>query len=99
MRHPKAAPDLVDNVDAAKLLVEISDADVNCVNENGDTPLTLAIACKLDSITRYLITLPDIGLGEPQPGLPTPVALAMKHNRLDVASLIISTQVWFVYYA
>jgi ankyrin repeat protein len=92
MRHPRADPDLVDTVHCLKLLQQHG-ASINAVNDNGDTPVSFAIASSLDTILEFLLSDPDVHLGEPAPGCTTPAQLAQKLGRHDVASTIVTAQV------
>ncbi len=48
----------------ARLLVTMGHADVNAVNDNGDTPLTFTITAGLSNIVDYLlVSVPGIYLG------------------------------------
>lgn len=96
MRHPKAESHLVDSSEVARLLIDQGGADVNAINDNGDTAVSFAISCGLDTVLAYLLTLPGIRLGEPKPGALPPAALAQKLNKLDAATLILSTQVCYI---
>lgn len=93
MRHPKANKDDIDCPDAARMLIQLGNANVNAVNDNGDSALSFAIASGLDDVMRFLLTQPDIALGSTRPGVQTPAELAQKLGRIDAASLILHTQV------
>ncbi len=92
MRHPRADPDLVDTVHCLKVLQQ-NGASINAVNDNGDTPVSFTIASNLDTILEYLLSDPDVHLGEPAPGCTTPAQLAQKLGRHDVALTIVTAQV------
>ena len=90
MKHPLTqVPGYSDNIDTARLLLTMGHADVNAVNDNGDTPLTFAITAGLNSIVDYLLSVPGVYLGAAQPDKPTPATLARQiGNRHAAVSLM-----------